>query len=373
MYLDLSLPQVCGQLIVGGFATAALPQRFAQALSEGQRGGAILFSRNLPSLQAAQELCRAIIAACPPTLPPFIGIDEEGGRVSRLPDRSARLGSMRSLGQLAAVALTERAGRAVGRLLAGLGFNLDFAPVLDVDTNPDNPVIGDRAFGSDPDTVARLGCAFAAGLESAGIMACGKHFPGHGDTSQDSHLDLPHVAHDAARLDRVELHPFREAIRHDLTALMSAHVVFSALDPLLPATLSRRICTDLLRHEFGFSGVLFSDSLEMRALSDRLPIEQSAVGAVEAGCDVLLICADWELQQRAHAALLSRAESEPRFRERCIQATERALRARRRFPPRAQSAVAQDAVETVRSVAAEIRARSACDYEVTPHRPPVGD
>jgi beta-N-acetylhexosaminidase len=206
--------------------------------------------------------------------------------------------------------------------------------VLDVDSNPDNPVIGDRAFASEADSVARCGRAFIEGLQEFGILACGKHFPGHGDTNKDSHVDLPRVTHDKARLDTIELPPFRTASLREVAALMSAHVVYDELDRNVPATLSFRICKTLLRSEIGFRGVLFSDDLEMKALSDRYSIEQSAVAAIHAGCDALLICSSRTSRDRAHRALVEKADAEPAFRQRCEEALQRCLQARKKSPPR---------------------------------------
>jgi beta-N-acetylhexosaminidase len=330
----LPLPVVCGQLLVVGFDGAELPAELAEGLAAGTRAGVILFKRNLPSLEESHELCRAIARAAPRELPPFVSVDQEGGRVVRLPEPVLALPPMRTLGAGGDVELVRRAAALVGRQLAALGFNLDFAPVLDVDSNPKNPIIGDRSFGSEPDVVARLGRAFVEGLGEGGVLACGKHFPGHGDTSKDSHVDLPHIAHDKKRLDAVELPPFRTACLRGVPALMTAHVVYDKLDPGVPATLSRKIMTTLLRAEIGFRGVLFSDDLEMRALSDHYAIEESAVAAVNAGCDALLVCKDVELQEKAHAALLERAEADEAFAKRCIEAVERSLAARRGRPPR---------------------------------------
>jgi beta-N-acetylhexosaminidase len=229
--------------------------------------------------------------------------------------------------------LVRRTARAVGRELAAIGFDLDFAPVLDVDTNPANPVIGDRAFGTSADAVSRLAIPFALGLQDAGVLACGKHFPGHGDTHLDSHLALPTVAHDRARLDEVELPPFAAAARAGVRTMMTAHVVCTALDANVPATLSRRALEDVLRGELGFEGVLFSDDLEMKAVADRAPVEQTAVEAIAAGCDVLLVCRDEDAQDRCHAALVREAERSPAFLARCAEAAERALAARRAVPP----------------------------------------
>ena len=332
--LELEIPRLCGQLIVGGFDGPELPSRYRDALKDGRRGGAILFRRNLPDVFSVAELCDSIRAASPQDLPPFIGVDQEGGRVSRLPSPFLKLPAMRELGALGDLDLIRLAARTVGAELAALGFNLNFAPVLDVDSNPENPIIGDRAFGSDPRAVMRAGVAFLRGLQEKNVLACGKHFPGHGDTSVDSHFDLPVIEHDRERLEKIEIPPFRAASGAGIASLMTAHIVCKHLDPDVPATLSRAICASLLRAEIGFEGVLFSDDLEMAAVAARYPIEVSAVEAIWAGCDALLICKDEDAQDKAHEALVKQAEKDQRFRERCIQAATRCLRIRRLCPPR---------------------------------------
>lgn len=338
MPTTLSVAESCGQLLVAGFPGNELPGALVDMLRARSLGGVILFKRNVPDVSATYALCRQVLEHSSRELPPFISIDQEGGRVFRLPSPVLRLPPMRVLGDTGDPSLARLAGALTGQQLGALGINLNFAPVLDVDTNPDNPIIGDRSFGRDADTVARMGRAYIEGLQSEGVMGCGKHFPGHGDTDKDSHLDLPVVSHDKQRLDAVELPPFRTASLRGVAALMTAHVLYPALDPGVPATLSHRICTTLLRTEIGFSGVLFSDDLEMRALSDRMDIEQSAVLAVRAGCDALLVCSDLDLLQRAHRALVVKAEADAEFRTRVLQATTRSLAARRRFPPRPVSA-----------------------------------
>jgi beta-N-acetylhexosaminidase len=331
--MDLPLPRLCGQLVVGGFAGPDLSPHFAAALADGRRGGAILFKRNVTDVAQTARLCAALRDAAGPDLPPFLAVDQEGGRVARMGAPVLALPPMRRLGEKGDAELARRAGRALGRDLAAVGYNLDFAPVLDVDSNPANPVIGDRSFSRDPEVVARLGVAFALGLQDAGVLACGKHFPGHGDTSVDSHFALPVVSHDRARLDRVELPPFRAAARAGVATLMTAHLVCEALDAGVPATLSRAVCTDLLRGELGFTGVLFSDDLEMAAIAARYPVEEAAVAAIAAGCDALLVCKSEEWQDRAHEALVRRAERDAGFRARCVEAAFRGLRARRAAPP----------------------------------------
>jgi beta-N-acetylhexosaminidase len=311
---------LCGQLIVGGFDGPSVPAWLSQALARGRRGGVVLFRRNLPDLAGTHRLCSALWTASSDGMAPLIGVDQEGGRVTRLPSPFLRLPAMRVLGALDDPGLTRRAATAVGHELAAVGITCDLAPVLDVDSNPDNPVIGDRSFGATTELVMRHGLAFAAGLSAAGVAATGKHFPGHGDTTVDSHVDLPILNHDRARLERVELAPFRAATRASLPALMSAHVVATALDPTLPATLSRAVCTNLLRGELGYRGVLFSDDIEMGAVAGRHPVEDIAVGAVEAGCDALVIGRSEEQQERAHEALVRHALSSPAFLERCREA-----------------------------------------------------
>jgi beta-N-acetylhexosaminidase len=229
---------------------------------------------------------------------------------------------MRTIASWRDPGLARRIAACVGGELAALGFTIDFAPVLDVNTAPRNPVIGDRAFGDDPATCALFGAAWVRGLQEAGVLACGKHFPGHGDTTLDSHLDLPVVDRDRAGLLAIDLHPFREAATAGVASLMTAHVVYPALDPTLPATLSRAVCTDL-RAEIGFEGMLVSDDLEMKAIADRHPPEEAAVLAIAAGCDALLICHGEDHQEQAVDALVREAEDSPAFRARCESAARR--------------------------------------------------
>jgi beta-N-acetylhexosaminidase len=334
MQIDLEIPALVGQLIVGGFAAGGLSATFARELAAKRRGGAILFKRNLPSVPEAADLCAAILEASPRDLPPFIGVDQEGGRVRRLFAPALELPPMRELASYGDLDLVMSAARAVGTELGAIGFNLNFAPVLDVNTEAENPAIGDRAFGSDTRTVMRFGVAYIRGLQHANVLACGKHFPGHGDTRADSHHELPVVSHPRARLDQIDLPPFRAAIGAGVAALLSAHVVYERIEEGVPATLSRSICASLLRAELGFEGVLFSDDLEMKAITARWPIEEAAVEAVWAGCDAVLVCSDEEAQARVHEALTRAAEKDARFRDRCAEAAARVLRLRRLCPPR---------------------------------------
>jgi beta-N-acetylhexosaminidase len=206
---------------------------------------------------------------------------------------------------------------------------MTFAPVADVHTREENPVIGDRAFASTPEAVARCAAAWARGLRRGGVLSCAKHFPGHGDTFLDSHLALPRVDRGRAELERIELLPFG-ALAREVDAMMTAHVVYSALDANAPATLSRAVCTGVLREQLGFLGVLFSDDLEMKAISEP---RAAAVGAIAAGCDVLLVCSRQDLADEIHEALVREAETSPAFASRCQEAMGRSLAMRRRCSP----------------------------------------
>jgi len=348
----------CGELVIGGFPGTTLPDGFARALRDGRRGGAILFKPNVEGGPRQVAALNRALHATATDLAPIVSLDQEGGRVARLRAPLLEVPPMRTVGSWGDVALAERVARAVGIELAALGFTVDYAPVLDVHTRAENPVIGDRAFGSDEGTCARFGVAWTRGLQSAGLLACGKHFPGHGDTTKDSHVDLPVVDLPRERLERVELAPFRAASAAGLAMIMSAHVVYTALDEA-PATLSPVASTEL-RATIGFDGVLVSDNLEMRAIAARWSVEDAAVLAVAAGCDALLVCWDDALQERAVDALEREAGRSPAFRARCEQAHARVTAARRRITVRPLD---DDGVasalggEASRAVAAEMKAR----------------
>lgn len=326
MQTEATLSELAGQLLIAGYPAGAPPDEIREALRSDALGGVILFSRNLRGgpYAAAEEISElAEIAA----FTPFVAIDQEGGRVQRLRNPVLELPPMRALGDRDDVELTRAAARALGAQLAAIGFNVDFAPVLDVATNPKNEVIGDRSFGADPQLVARHGVAFARGLRDAGVLGCGKHFPGHGDTREDSHFELPALPHDLARLREVELVPFRAAAGA-IGSIMTAHIIFRALDPERPATLSRRVITDLLRGELGYDGLIVSDDLEMKAIADHYSVGRAAVEAVAAGCDLLLICKTVSLLAEARDALAEAASKDSTFEARLREAAGRARRAR---------------------------------------------
>ncbi len=311
-----------GQLLIGGFSEDHTHQHFLQLATEGLVGGVILFRRNVSTMEQVRALTTSLTVLDTPE-PLLVSVDQEGGRVQRLREPFPELPPMRTLGQLGRKDLVESAGRLLGQSLQSLGFHLTYAPVLDVDSNPLNPVIGDRAFSPDPSQVAELGCAFVEAVQSQGVATCGKHFPGHGDTDKDSHLELPRIRHDRAQMERTEFVPFKEAIRHNVAAIMTAHIVFEAFDNRHPATLSEKVIHPLLRNAFGYEGLVITDDMEMNAIADHYGIEEAAVRAVRAGCDLVLICQQPEKLARAHDALMSAVRSGSLDKERVFESRAR--------------------------------------------------
>ncbi len=290
-----------------GFPRARPDDEVLELIDAGV-GGVILFKRNIESAEQTSSLINALKTRA--GRPLIAAVDQEGGRVARLrgPPFTA-VPPLRTLAKNRDAALAERVGRLLGYEVRAVGFDWDFAPVLDVDTNSKNPVIGDRSFHHDPAEVGRLGVAMARGLEAQGVASCGKHFPGHGDTDQDSHLDLPRLPHHLERLRQVELVPFEAYARAGLASLMTAHVIFDAIEPEKPATMSRAVLTDLLRNQLGFEGVIVSDDLEMKAIADHYSIERAVVEGLEAGVDLFLVCHLATRQWSAIDAVVKAVES----------------------------------------------------------------
>ena len=275
------LERLASSCILPGFAGPTVPDWVRRRIADGL-GGVVLYAWNVESTEQLRELTADLRAEREGVI---VAIDEEGGDVTRL---EAATGSSypgnAALGVVDDVELSERVAASLGAELAAVGVNLDFAPVADVNTNPLNPVIGIRSFGSDPDLVARHVAASVRGLQSAGVAACAKHFPGHGDTSVDSHLALPVVD----SLDSRALAPFRAAIDAGVRSIMTAHIVVRSVGDV-PATMSREILDDLLRGELGFEGLVVTDALEMKAISETVGVEEGAVRAIAAGADALCL------------------------------------------------------------------------------------
>ncbi|MEL7639713.1 MAG: beta-N-acetylhexosaminidase [Solidesulfovibrio sp.] len=294
----MTLEEKVGQLFMVWFEGPVVSPETADLIRQRHLGGVILYAvpGNVVSpgqLAALTAALQAEAAATRLGLGLLVGVDQEGGPVARLRDGFTVFPSQMAQAAAGRPDLVRQAALATGRELAAVGINVDFAPVADVNANPENPVIGIRSFGEHPADVARLSAAATSGYESAGVVCTPKHFPGHGDTAVDSHVGLPRVDHDAGSLDRVDFPPFRAAIAAGAPAIMTAHVLAPALEPdELPATLSRRVLSDVLRGRLGFSGAIFTDSLGMGAVAATFGTAEAAVRALAAGADILLIGAD---------------------------------------------------------------------------------
>src|SRR5687767_389160 len=329
--MPLASTRDIGQLLIGSFPGTSVSAELRSLSREFDLGGAILFSRNVESPEQVAELA-ADVEGLGRAMPTWVSIDQEGGRVARLKEPFTRWPPMATLGRAGSEKLAERFARALARELRAVGITLDYAPVLDIHTNPKNPVIGDRALAERADEVARLATVIVRTLQAEGIAACGKHFPGHGDTSQDSHFELPLVEHPPDRLRAVEFEPFRAAIRERVAFIMTAHVHVPSLDEHRIATFSPAVVQALLREELGFEGVILSDDLEMKAVSARIEVPSAAVHAIRAGCDGVLICSgDVDLQAATLEALVKAVESNEISATRLDNAFKRLRAAKERF------------------------------------------
>lgn len=333
----MSTEQKVSQLLVAGIEGTQLGQDAVQAVQDYQVGGVILFGRNVESAWQLAELTNGLKDLNGDYTPLFLCVDQEGGRVDRMPPEVERTPSAWSVGQTLD---TEGVGAAYGALLAeecaAFGFNMDFAPSLDIWSNPDNTVIGDRAFGNDWEWTAFFGMSAVESMEEqGGVIPVVKHFPGHGDTSVDSHVALPVVDKSLEELWQSELVPFNMVLNQEdyfgaqagpsAPAVMVAHILLSQVDPDYPASLSHRVVTGLLREEMGFDGVVCTDDLTMGAVSNTYGMGEAAVLAVEAGCDLLLVCHGADNLTAARDALLEAADSGRLSPERLDESVKRIL------------------------------------------------
>jgi beta-N-acetylhexosaminidase len=323
------------RLFFWGFEGVEVTPGIRKFLKRFPPAGLILFKRNIGSPSQVKRLVSDLQKAA--SSPLLIGIDEEGGRVRRLPESfmhyppAAEWGKIWEKGESKIV----RAGYEMAKKLRSLGINADFAPVLDVHSNPKNPIIGDRAFSKDPEIAGKAATAFYLGMKKAKIIACGKHFPGHGDTTADSHLTLPKVSRDRKTLERVELAPFREAIRKKIPMLMTAHVVYKAWDPKNPATFSSIILKNILRKKLGFKGVVISDDLQMKAVSKKYSEAESSILSLEAGVDILLICSQMEALGESVISTMEKAlKKSVALQKRFMESFARLLKLRSQYPLR---------------------------------------
>lgn len=308
-----------GQLLIAGFYETQAGAEARSYLQDCHVGGLILYGRNVESAQQLTDLTNGLKALAGDGVPLFLATDQEGGLVERMPPEIQRLPNAYDVSDPAAF------GSTLGAECAAFGLNTDFAPSLDIWSNPNNTVIGKRAFGSDTETVTQRGLACLTAMEESGTIPVIKHFPGHGDTDTDSHVGLPVVDKTREALLEMELLPFQAAIDAGAPAVMVGHILLTQIDPDRPATLSSEVVTGLLREELGFDGVVFTDDLTMGAITQNYGLGEAAVLAVEAGCDVLLVCHETGSVEEVCAALLDAVDAGRITTDRLDQSVRRIL------------------------------------------------
>lgn len=332
----MSLQKKVGRLLIAGFKGVTMSEEIKHLIHTYHIGGIILFGRNIGTPEEILLLTNSLQTEAKKAgykTPLLICIDQENGVVRRLGEGTTIIPGAMLLGATHDPANARKAGFMTGKELKALGINWNLAPVVDVNNNPKNPVIGVRSFGEDPASVAEMAKNSMQGMQEAGVMTTLKHFPGHGDTSVDSHLDLPVIDHDLDRLHAVELVPFKECMAAGADAIMSAHVYFPALEKKenVPATLSHSVMTGLLREELGFNGVITTDCMEMDAIAKRIGTVEGCVQAVEAGVDFVMVSHLHDLQEHAVIRLAEAVESGRITEQRIDESIERIEKLARKY------------------------------------------
>ncbi|MFF2753799.1 beta-N-acetylhexosaminidase [Psychrobacillus sp. NPDC058041] len=300
---DMSLEEKIGQMIFAGIDGIALTKESKELISVNKVGGLIFYQNNLKDEKQTVSLLNAIKTESKKEKHPlFLGVDQEGGRISRLPGLN-KLPTNQEIGKRNNPSLSYSIGTLLGKEMNTFGFNLDFAPVLDVNSNPKNPVIGDRSFGNNAEIVSKLGIQTMKGIQSQNVISVVKHFPGHGDTAVDSHLELPIIQKSIEDLNALELIPFKNAIEDGADVVMVAHILLPKIDPKFPSSMSHAIITGILREQLQFDGVVMTDDMTMNAIVGHYEIGQAAVDAVKAGNDIVLVAHDYQKVKRAIDAI----------------------------------------------------------------------
>lgn len=317
---SMSLDEKIGQLVIVGFDGYTMNNNIINLISEHKVSGVILFRKNVENSNQLVSLINSLKTKnVKNRIPLFISVDEEGGRVSRMPYEIKKLPTNQLIGNRNDDDLSYNIGKIIGEELKTFGFNMDFAPVLDINSNPNNPVIGDRSFGNNPNIVNRLGIKTMKGMTYNNIIPVVKHFPGHGDTSVDSHVGLPVVNKDLTTLNNFELLPFKEAIKNNVDAIMVAHILLNKIDSKYPASMSKVVITDILRKKLKFHGVVITDDMTMAAIIKYNGIGDAAVRSFNAGSDILLVCHEYENELKVinslKAAVQNKVISESRLNE----------------------------------------------------------
>lgn len=328
----MTIDEKIGQLIIAGFDGITVNDELQSLILEKYIGGVILFSKNVESASQVVELNNEIKEINKVNKSPiFISVDEEGGLVSRMPSEFKDIPTNSDIAKYDDEDLSYNIGKVIGEEISSLGFNMDFAPVLDINSNPNNPVIGDRSFGDNEAIVSKLGIATMKGLKDSDVIATVKHFPGHGDTSVDSHVGLPVVEHDLERLKSFELVPFKKAIDAGADMVMVSHIMLPKIDEKEPATLSKTIITDILRKDMNYNGVVVTDDMTMGAIINNYDIGEAAVKSINAGVDIVMVCHQYENVTKVIDAIKEAVNNGSITEERIDKSVERILKLKDKY------------------------------------------
>jgi len=329
---EMSLDEKIGQLVITGFDGYTMDDNITNLIKVHSVGGVILFSKNVENSNQLLSLINSIKSKNSQNKTPlFVSIDEEGGRVSRIPKEITRLPSNGVIGKRNDDDLSYKIGKIIGEELKAFGFNMNFAPVLDINSNPNNPVIGDRSFGNTTDIVNKLGIKTTEGLIENNIVPVVKHFPGHGDTSVDSHIGLPVVNKDLTELNDFELIPFKEAIKNNVDAIMVSHILLNKIDSTSPSSMSKAVITDMLRENLKFPGVIITDDMTMGAIVKYYDIGDAAVKSINAGCDIILVCHDYNNSLKVIDSLKTAAQNNTVTAQRINESVYRILKLKEKY------------------------------------------
>jgi beta-N-acetylhexosaminidase len=329
---NMSLSEKIGQLLIVGVEGYEIDENAKIMIEEEKIGGIILLERNIENAKQLLSLNNSLKSLnSSNAIPLFISVDEEGGSVSRMPIEFKKLPTNREIGLLNDKKLCFEVGKLIAEEIKAFGYNMNFAPVLDINSNSQNTVIGDRAFGENADIVSDLGVSTMNGIKSGGVVSVIKHFPGHGDTLVDSHVDLPVVNYDIDRLNAMELIPFKKSINEGADAVMVAHILMNKLDSEHPASMSKAVATDLLREEMGFNGLVVTDDMTMGAIIKNYDIGQAAVMAINAGVDIIMVCHGYDNQSKVINALQNAVRTGEVSEDRLNESLKRILKLKQKY------------------------------------------
>ena len=328
---NMSLAEKAGQVVICGLKGYEIDSDVTSLIQDSKVGGVILFAKNIKDSTQLATITNSIINLSNPEIPPIIAIDEEGGMVTRMPSDIESMPSAYSIAQTGNTDLCYQSGEIIGKQLNALGLSTGFSPVLDIWSNPDNMIISSRAYGTTPEDVSTYATQAMLGLKSQEVIPVGKHFPGHGDTLDDSHYSLPVITKTKSELESYEFIPFKTAIDNGIPAIMVGHLLCTDIDSTYPASLSKTMVTGILKTELGFNGVVFTDDLTMDAIDNQYSVEDAGVMALNAGCDMLLVCHGYDNATNTINNIISAVENGTLSESRLNDAVYRILKLRSEY------------------------------------------